>query len=128
MIHHTTVQMRFADTDALGHVNNRSHVVYAEIARLDFFRALGASVQTLILARIAVDFRAQTTYNQNISVDTTVARVGITSVKLMQAVVADGKIVADIESVVVHFDYAQNRPSPWSDGERNAFLPFVKGK
>ena len=31
-VHRTPVQMRFADTDALGHVNNGSFVLYAEIA------------------------------------------------------------------------------------------------
>lgn len=125
MIHHTDVQMRFADTDALGHINNRSHVVYAEIARLDFFRAIGASVKSLILARIAVDFRAQAIYNQVISVETKVARVGNASVTLTQAVLADGAVVADVESVVVHFDYDVNRSSPWPNTDRSALERYT---
>ena len=33
--HRTDIQMRFGDTDALGHVNNASYASYAEVARLE---------------------------------------------------------------------------------------------
>ena len=57
--HHTPMQLRFADTDALGHINNGSFVVYAETARLTFLNQILDASRSSILAHIAVDFRQQ---------------------------------------------------------------------
>lgn len=119
-IHRTPVQMRFADTDALGHVNNGSFVVYTEIARLDFFRVLGSEVRSLILARVAVDFRKQVLFDADVSVDTWVGRLGTTSVTLQQVIRANDIVATEIESVVVSYDYAHQRSSPWSPATRAA--------
>ncbi len=40
-MHELEVNVRFSETDALGHVNNTSYFVYLEEARLKFFEALG---------------------------------------------------------------------------------------
>jgi len=117
-VHRTAVQMRFADTDALGHVNNGSFVLYAETARLEFLGALGGAVQSLILAHLAVDFRRQVTFGEAIVVDTWVERVGRTSVTILHAIRADDTVAAEVRSVVVSFDYAAQRPRPWTDAER----------
>jgi acyl-CoA thioester hydrolase len=37
-IHTTTIQVRFADVDKLGHVNNAKYLTYFEIARMQFFK------------------------------------------------------------------------------------------
>ena len=42
MVHHTELQMRFSDTDALGHVNNIAFASYAETGRVDFLKRLGS--------------------------------------------------------------------------------------
>jgi acyl-CoA thioester hydrolase len=117
-VHRTSVQMRFADTDALGHVNNGSFVVYTEIARLDFFRAIGSEVRSLILARIAVDFRKQVLFDAEVSVDTWVDRIGTTSVTLQQVIRANDVVATEIESVVVSYDYERQRSSPWTPETR----------
>lgn len=117
-MHRTPVQMRFADTDALGHVNNGSFVVYAEVARLDFFRAIGSEVRSLILARIAVDFRTQVRFDATLSVDTWVGRIGTTSVTLQQVIRAGDVVATEIESVVVSYDYEQQRSTPWTADTR----------
>ena len=125
-VHHTRIQMRFADTDALGHVNNGSFVVYVESGRLEFFRDLGCEVRSLILAHLAVDFRRQVTFGQAVGVDTWVEKVGRTSVTLRQNVLADGVVAAETRSVVVCFDYATQKPAPWSEVVREAFGAYVR--
>ncbi len=40
MPYRTDIQVRFADTDALGHVNNSAFAHYAEHARIEFFQHL----------------------------------------------------------------------------------------
>ena len=119
-VHRTAVQMRFADTDALGHVNNGSFVLYAETARLEFLGAVGGAVQSLILAHLSIDFRRQVTFGEAIVVDTWVERVGRTSVTILHAIRANETVAAEVRSVVVSFDYAAQRPSPWTDAQRSA--------
>ena len=105
----TDIQVRFADTDALGHLNNTAYSFYAEHARLEFFSDLGAEVAGLILARIALDFRRQVRFRENVYVLTRVERVGNSSITLAQEVYAEGELAADVSSVVVLFDYEAGR-------------------
>ena len=106
----TDIQVRFADTDALGHLNNTAFSLYAEGARLEFFSDSGAEVQGLILARIALDFRRQVRFREEVYVLTQVERVGNSSVTLAQEVYAAEELAAEISSVVVLFDYEAGRP------------------
>ena len=124
-VHRVDVQMRFADTDALGHVNNGSFIVYVETGRLAFFQVVETEVRSLILAHLAVDFRRQVLFGQALAVDTWVERIGRTSVTLRQAVLADGLVAAEARSVVVCFDYATQRPTPWLPDARRALERYV---
>ena len=117
-VHRTPIQVRFADTDAQGHLNNGSYAIYAETARLAFFRDLGSAVGSLILAHVAIDFRRQVRFGEAVAVDSWVERVGTTSVTLRHAILADGAVAADVRSVVVRFDYGAQRPAPWTEGQR----------
>ena len=123
--HRTSIQFRFSDTDALGHINNGSYAIYAEVARLEFLQVLGGAIRSLILAHLEVDFRRQVRFGEPIHVETWVERVGTTSVALRQVVMASGERAADVGSVVVYFDYAANRPQPWDDALRAALVPFI---
>ena len=116
--HRTPIQVRFADTDAQGHLNNGSYAIYAETARLAFFRDLGSGVGSLILVHLAIDFRRQVRFGEAVAVDTWVERVGTTSATLRHAIRADGAVAADVRSVVVRYDYAAQRPAPWTDAQR----------
>lgn len=40
-MHELKVNVRFSETDALGHINNTSYFIYLEEARMKFFEALG---------------------------------------------------------------------------------------
>ena len=117
-VHRTPIQVRFADTDAQGHLNNGSYAIYAETARLAFFRDLGSAVGSLILAHVAIDFRRQVRFGEAVAVDSWVERVGTTSVTLRHAILADGAAAADVRSVVVRFDYGAQRPAPWTEPQR----------
>ena len=123
--HRVDIQMRFADTDALGHVNNGSYIVYAETGRLEFLRLLGGGVRSLILAHLSVDFNKQVHFGASIVVETWVERVGRTSVALLQVIRADNAIAAEVKSVVVSFDYATQRPTPWSAEARAALEAYI---
>ncbi len=116
----TAVQVRFGDSDALGHINNASLVIYAEIGRLAFFSQFPDFVQSLILARITADYRKQVTLEHRVSVYTAVERVGTSSITLRQEIRANDEMAVECTSVVVHFDYATQRSSPLPEHIRHA--------
>lgn len=112
-VHRTPIDVRFGDTDMFGHVNNAAFATYVETARLAFFRdVLGGSRERpggeaggIILARLAIDFRRQLLYGASAEVTTEVGRIGRTSVTLKQVVLSNGETIADVETVIVAFDY-----------------------
>ena len=119
MPYRTDIQVRFADTDALGHVNNSAFAHYAEHARIEFFQHLGGRVGGLILARLAIDFRRQVHFGTTVMVETGVERVGTSSIALRQGIYAVGdtaEVAAEVESVVVHF--AEVERGIWTVVER----------
>lgn len=106
------LQLRFGDTDALGHINNAVYASYAEVGRLDFIRRLGLPPGGFILARLAMDYRLQVTLHDRCRITTEVARVGRSSITMRQVVHANDEVATEIEAVVVWFDYEANRPVP----------------
>jgi acyl-CoA thioester hydrolase len=124
-IHRTDVQMRFGDTDALGHINNASFATYAEIGRLEFLKQLGGSVRSLILASLYLDFRRQIQLGETLHVDTWVERLGTTSFTLGQAIYANEQLAADVKSVVVFFDYEAQKSTPLPDAVRWVLEPYL---
>ena len=113
--HRTPVQVRFRDTDAFGHVNNAVFFSYVELARVRYLLDV-LEPETrfdrlpLILARAAVDFRSPIMFGADVTVDTRVERIGRTSFAMSHRMTADGRHAADVESVLVAYDYAAERP------------------
>jgi acyl-CoA thioester hydrolase len=125
-VHRTEIQVRLADTDALGHVNASRYAEYAEAGRLGFFAELGQAVGSLILAHLSIDFRAQVRFGQPISVETRVERLGQSSVTLRQLVIAGGQLAADMLSVVVLFDYDRQRSRGIPAGLRERLALYLR--
>jgi acyl-CoA thioester hydrolase len=118
--HRTDIQLRFADTDALGHVNNASFATFAEIARLEFLQRFGTSVRSLILASLHLDFRRQINLGDTVYVETWVEKVGTSSFTLGQTIFANGERAADVKSVGVYFDYSTQKSRPLTPEMRSA--------
>ncbi len=125
-VHQTPIQLRFADVDALGHVNNVAYASYVETARVEFLQALGEQVQSIILAHLALDYRRPVHLGRAIRVDTWVERVGRTSVTLRQSVWADDDRAADVRSVIVCYDYADGAPRDLPPALREALAPYTE--
>ena len=117
------IQMRFRDTDRLGHVNNATVATYAEVGRLEYFRAAGANLTSMILARLALDFRRQIYLGESVQVETRTVDIGTSSITVQQRVLAAGNVATEIESVIVCFDYDAQRPVPVPDRLRRVLMP-----
>ena len=121
----TDIQVRFSDTDALGHLNNTAYALYAEQARVDLLGELGQR-GNLILAHIALDFLKQTRFGERVRVQTLVERVGRSSITLYQAIEAEGETVAEVRSVVVMFDFGAQKSVPVPDALREALGRYAR--
>jgi acyl-CoA thioester hydrolase len=125
-IHRTDIQVRFADSDALGHINNATFATYAELARLQFLSTLGESVERLILANLVIDFRRQVLVTDAVHVDSWVERLGKSSMAVAHTIFANGEPAADIKSVVVYFDYASSKAMPLTSEMRTALERYLR--
>jgi acyl-CoA thioester hydrolase len=124
MVHRTELQMRFSDTDALGHVNNIAFASYAETGRVDFLKRLGHSVTSLILANVTIDYRRQISFGESLRIDTWVEALGRSSITLGQTIWANEERAADVSSVAVHFDYTTGKPIELTEEIRAVLEPI----
>lgn len=124
------VQVRFADIDAMDHVNNAVLVTYLEVARTALWRdRIGTSGSArdfpFIVARIAVDYRAPIHLDDLVRVEVAVAHVGRSSFTLAYRVTASGRLAAEAESVQVAYDYTTATARP-IDEELRARLAALR--
>ena len=126
--HRTTLQVRFRDIDAFGHVNNAVFFSYVELARIRYLLEVlqpGEPIQRLplILARVELDFRSPIAFGEDVVVETRVDRIGRTSFEMSHRMTAgpDGRLVGDVQTVLVTYDYQVARPIPVPDEWRERF-------
>jgi acyl-CoA thioester hydrolase len=110
--HRLAVQVRFADTDMMGHVNNAAFATWAESARIAFVQAGMPGLMSIILAHLTIDFRRQVEFQDPVEVLTSVETIGRSSFTLRQQLVAAGAVAAEVRSVMVHFNYDRQQSEP----------------
>ena len=120
------VELRFADVDAMNHVNNAVYVTLLELARLRLWQErLGFSGSAreipIIVARVSVDYRSPIGLEDTVRIGVGVKAIGRTSFALAYGVEASGRLAAEAETVQVHYDYTVGRPLPIA-GELRAKL------
>jgi len=121
------IEVRFRDTDAMGHVNNAVFLTYLEVARQTYWQRVdpGRSYDRVpfILAHAGIDFRRPVTLNDAPRVYVTVLWVGKSSFAMRYVVRARDRDVlfADAETVMVTFDYEADRSIPVPESLRRAF-------
>lgn len=119
MEYETTVDVRFRDIDAMGHVNNAVYATYAEQARVNYFRDVvdrDLSAVGSVLATIEIDYRRPIEIDDGpLTVVVDVPDLGESSIPMTYDVYTDdGDLAAEIESVQVAVDpeTGSSRPIP----------------
>lgn len=118
------VEIRFADMDALAHVNNAKYFTYMETARLQYFRQIvgwqgDRSDLGVILARATCDFKLPLVLGDLAQVHVRVTRLGDKSFEFEYAIVRvpDQAAAAIGNTVQVAYDYETNTsiriPNEW---------------
>jgi acyl-CoA thioester hydrolase len=120
--HKTSIQIRFKDVDAMGHVNNANHLTYFEYARIRFFDELiGEEIdwqqEGMILAQQQVSYKKPIFLKDAITVITWFVKSGTTSFELAYEIVRTEKdgsetLCATGSSVQVCYNYKQQKSIP----------------
>lgn len=126
--HRTSLEVRFRDIDAFGHVNNAVFFSYVEQARIRYLLDVlqpdtGFGGMPLILARVELDFRSPIRFGEDVTVETRVDRIGGSSFAMRHRMTAgpDDRLVGDVQTVIVAYDYAAASPMPVPDEWRRKF-------
>lgn len=109
-----TVQVRWNDMDAMGHVNNSKYFTYAETARMAYFRTLDLhrfKAHDKVgpgLVSATCNFKEQVAYPATLEVGVRCAEIRTRSIILQLAYyrTSDEKLVADGQAVMVWVDYS----------------------
>lgn len=117
-----TTPLRFAETDALGHINNTVVPVWFEAAREPIFRVFNPEMDlttwNLIIAKVEVNYLAQIHYPGEVEIRTFISKLGNSSLNILQEVYQNAQKVASGECVMVKFDYSTNKSVAISNNER----------
>lgn len=118
------IEVRFVDTDALGHVNNAVYLTYFEAARAGYYAKVTgepfgtgvlAAERTFVIAEADLVYRAPAFFGETLLVG---CRFGWTSrssfgieyrVRANESVVGPARVIADGTTIQVMFDLERNR-------------------
>jgi acyl-CoA thioester hydrolase len=125
--HAVDIEVRFADTDAMGHVNNAVYLTYCEMARIRYWTEVTGEpvaaghegAESLILAEARITYRAPVFHSETVTVETRATHIGRSSFTLEHRLTACGpggtpRLVATSDSVMVRYDYEADRSAPLS--------------
>lgn len=123
------IQLRFVDTDALGHVNNANFLSYCEMARVAYFdRVMGDVIdwkaQGIILARTEMDYRAPLFLKDKPTVGVRCSRIGNKSFVMTYRVAENGKVFAEGNTVMVCYNFLEDHPIPMPDAWKQKMAAF----
>ena len=118
------IEVRFVDTDALGHVNNAVYLSYFEAARAGYYAAVAgapfgtgesAGERTFVIAEAHVVYRTPAFFGEQLLVGCRFAWTGRSSfgleyrVRAEASALGEARVVADGATTQVMFDLGRNR-------------------
>ncbi|HVA66178.1 MAG TPA: thioesterase family protein [Elusimicrobiota bacterium] len=127
------VPMRFADTDAMGHVNNARYLSFLECARIDYLRRVLGRTEPrefgVIIARTEIDYKSPAFHYETLLVGCRVDGVGESSLSMSHRVEekSSGRLIALAKAVLVGYDYAAQKTCRISEEWREKIATFEGG-
>ena len=122
--HRVDIQLRFSDTDQMGHINNAAYAEFLEVARLALTASLGLTDIQVVLARLELDYRREVRLGQQVHIETVVTHLGKSSWGYASRILADGLLATESRSVQVLLN--QNRqPTPLPEHLRAALTRYL---
>ena len=126
-IFETSVEIRFADIDAMGHVNNAVYFSYFEQARMAYFKERVARIwdwneDGVIVARNEIDYVFPVFLNDRMVIRLWVEHVGSKSFTVCYRVVVGERLCATGKSVLVCFNHKNKATQVLPEAWRTIFL------
>lgn len=105
----TPVQMRFADVDSFGHVNNIAQQSYFDVGKTELFQELWRLTGALrripaIMVSLQTDFLSQIRMGEEVEVETRIESIGEKSLTLSQRILCGERECSRSRTVMVCFD------------------------
>ncbi len=131
--HKINLTVRFADLDAMRHVNNATYLSYLEEARIAYFnQILNLPAYNLdfgaVVARIEINYIQPIVLGDQLEIFTRVSKLGnkSTDVENLIAVVKNGNktIAAEALTKLVSYDYEKLVSVPVADSIKNKIREF----
>lgn len=121
---------RFNETDALGHINNTVLPAWFEAARAPFFRFftpdLNCNNWKLIVAKIEVEFRDELFYAQEVTIESSIERIGNSSFVIRQEVYQHDSLCAVGFATMVRYDFEKKCSVALSSDEKQKLNEHLK--
>jgi acyl-CoA thioester hydrolase len=123
----TGIEVRFADLDPRGHVNNAAYATYLEQTRA---RYVDGVVETdlveidMVLAHLEIDFERPIELGDAVEVALDVPSLGRTSIHMDYEVIADGEVAATASTVQVIVDAETGRARELPEAMRERLAEF----
>lgn len=106
----TVPQVRFSDTDAMGHVSSMSYAAWAEVGRADFFGAIpDPETPWFVLVKLVLEFHSEGRFGEAFTLTTRPSRIGQKSLTLVHEIRVGDRSVCTIEVVMAGFDPATRK-------------------
>ena len=129
------IEVRFADLDVLGHLNNAKYLTYVEQARIVYVRDVcgwdGYDWSTLgmILARTEIDYKLPIAFEHKVKVYIRASRLGGKSFDLEYIITRqtgdnEPEIAAEVKTIMVAYDYAADTTIPVPDTWRENIVAY----
>ena len=127
------IQIRYADLDALGHVNNSNYLTYFEIARVHYFNELLGKDwdwrnEGMILANSSLEFLKPLLIQHEAEVKISTLSVGTKSFELYYEISVDDVVFCSGKSVIVAFNSVRNKTIPIPSVMREGLLRLQRSE
>ena len=118
--HWTSLETRWRDLDAMGHINHAAYLTFMETARLDFYDSLGYSsrnsgqVDGIILASMNIQYHEQVNHPSHLDIGQRIVRVGNKSFDMLTAIFLrdhESPVLSGVFTLVA-FNYKINETIP----------------
>ncbi|MBM3170640.1 MAG: acyl-CoA thioesterase [Bacteroidetes bacterium] len=133
--HKAYIQIRFCDTDMLGHVNNANYLSYMEMARVSYFNEvmpkLDWSGQGIILAKAEISYKAPLFLEDRLVVHTGVEQISGKSFmmryRFMKSTESGEMLAAEGSTLMVCYNYCENHSIPVPEFWKKAIEFYEEG-